>query len=296
MGRWLLDDDFIARIEQLELVSRRIVSGKLKGERRSRRRGHSSEFADFRPYVEGDDLRFLDWNIYARFERFFLKLFLEEEDLWLTIIIDASSSMRFGDPEKLEYAKKIAAAMGYIGLINHDRVRVAAFTTRLSMVFGPARGRRQTRPLFEAMESFAVEEGGTDLSQSLRELALRGAKSGIVLLLSDLFDRSGVESALRPLLAAGGAAEVFVFHLLSPQEIEPDLAGDLRLVDVEDGIEAEVSIGRPLLKAYGRTLQRFRDEAKEYCSRRGMHYLFCSTALPFERLVLGYLRQRGLLR
>src|SRR5690606_20694605 len=122
MSEPLLDQDFIARLERLELVSRKIVSGKLKGERRSRRRGSSTEFADFRPYVPGYDLRFLDWNILGRLHRLFLRVVLEEEDLWLDILVDASESMRWGDPDKFTYARRVAAALGYIGLVQQDRV------------------------------------------------------------------------------------------------------------------------------------------------------------------------------
>src|SRR5262245_29040651 len=132
----LLDEEFVTKLEQLEIVSRKIISGALKGDRLSRRRGHSNEFADFRPYVAGDDLRFLDWNVYARLDRLFLKLFLEEEDLRLRILIDRSPSMDYGDPPKLEYARKIAAALGYIGLINQDRVEVLGFAAEARPIFG----------------------------------------------------------------------------------------------------------------------------------------------------------------
>lgn len=167
----------IARIERLELVSRKIVSGKLKGERRSRRRGHSTEFADFRPYVPGDDLRFLDWNIYGRLDRLFLRVFLEEEDLWLDILVDTSPSMDWGEPNKLTYARRLAAALGYIGLVNQDRVRVSSFASRLRPVFGPARGRRQARRLLERLDALEVDrEEETRLAPSLRTFSLSGGK------------------------------------------------------------------------------------------------------------------------
>ncbi|HLU48645.1 MAG TPA: DUF58 domain-containing protein, partial [Planctomycetota bacterium] len=180
MSEPLLDQDFIARLERLELVSRKIVSGKLKGERRSRRRGSSTEFADFRPYVPGDDLRFLDWNILGRLDRLFLRVFLEEEDLWLDILVDASESMRWGDPDKFTYARRVAAALGYIGLVQQDRVRVSAFSSRLRPIFGPARGRRQAKRLLEQLESLDVERGeGTHLAPSFERFARTGGRTGI---------------------------------------------------------------------------------------------------------------------
>lgn len=292
----LLDRDFITRIEQLELVSRKIISGRLKGERRSRRRGQSTEFADYRPYVHGDDTRFLDWNIYARLDRLFLRLYEEQEDLSVNILIDRSASMKFGDPDKFEYARRIAAALGYIGLVNQDRVRIGAFAGNLDMVFAPARGRRQIWKLLDVLEKLSTDpDGATNLTRGCQDFALAHRLSGIVILLSDFFDRSGFEGALRYLLASP-STETYVFHILAPQELDPELVGDLRLVDCEDGVSADVSISRPLLKRYRATLDAFRAEIQKYCSRRGMHYVFSSTATPFDRLILDYLRRRGLLR
>jgi len=293
----LLDDEFISKLEQLELVSRKIISGVLKGDRLSKRRGHSTEFADFRPYVAGDDLRFLDWNVYARLDKLFLKLFLEEEDLRVKIMIDRSASMGFGEPSKLVYARKIAAALAYIGLINQDRVQVSAFSSGARTIFGPARGRRQTKRLMDVLEGLEAEEAKpTCLEKACRDFALTNRGGGIVILVTDFLDRAGFESGLRYLLAGGRSTEIYVFHVLAPQEVEPDLTGDLRLVDAEDGTVTEVSISSPLLKTYKRTVEAFREEVREYCASRGLHYVFTSTAVPFDRLILEYLRRRGLVR
>jgi uncharacterized protein (DUF58 family) len=295
----LLDEDFIQKIERLELVSKRLVSGALKGERLSKRKGRSTEFADFRPYVPGDDLRFLDWNVYARLDRLFLKLFLEEEDLRLGIVVDRSPSMEYGEPRKLDYAKRVAAALAYIGLIHQDRVQLSGFAREAKTLFGPARGRRQTSRLFATLEELEADDSTvTDLETSCRQLALArgGGGGGVTIFLSDFFDRAGFEGGLRYLSARGRSAEIFVFHVLAPQEIEPDLAGDLRLVDVEDGDVVEVSITAPLLRTYRKALDDFREGVKEFCARRGMHYVPAPTAVPFERLVLEYLRKTGLVR
>src|SRR5436190_13978446 len=148
----LLDPDFLARLEQLELVSRKIFLGRLKGERRSKRRGQSVEFMDFRNYVVGDDLRFLDWNLYARLDRLFIRLFLEEEDLHFYLLIDNSLSMDFGTPTKLHFAKQIAAALGFIGLVNLDRVVAEAFNDRIVQSMPPLRGRRSLWRLMEFLQ------------------------------------------------------------------------------------------------------------------------------------------------
>src|SRR6266403_2764211 len=138
----LLDPQFLARLEQLELVSRKIFHGVMKGERRSKRKGQSVEFADYRNYVKGDDLRFLDWNLYARLDRLFIRLFMEEEDLHFYVLIDNSLSMDFGTPSKLRYAKQVAAALGFIGLVNMDRVAIEAFNERLTQRLPAVRGKK----------------------------------------------------------------------------------------------------------------------------------------------------------
>ena len=297
MSEKLLDDDFIARLEQLELVSRKVISGVLKGDRLSKRRGHSMEFADFRPYVEGDDLRFLDWNAFGRLDRLFLKIFLEEEDLRVRVLIDRSASMDYGEPNKFHYAKQIAAALSYIGLIHQDRVEINVFGESVRPLFGPARGRRHTRRLFDVLESATTDElETTDLARACREFSHSQKGGGIVLFVSDFLDRAGYEKALRYLLVRARSTEIYVFHILAPEEIDPKLVGDLRLVDVEDGVPAEVSVSAPLIKQYRRTVDAFREEIQEFCSQRGMHYVFASTAVPFDRLILEYLRRRGLVK
>src|SRR5688572_6381994 len=198
-------------------MSRKIISGAMKGDRLSRRRGHSNEFADHRPYVAGDDLRFLDWNVYARLDRLFLKLFLEEEDLRLRILLDTSPSMDYGTPSKLDYARQIAAALSYVGLINHDRVQVFGFSERLQPLFGPARGRRHISRMLSVLEGVeAADESGTQLSRACRDFSVTGVGSGIVLIISDFLDRDGFEGGLRYLLRGLRSSDVYVFHILAP--------------------------------------------------------------------------------
>jgi uncharacterized protein (DUF58 family) len=207
--------------------------------------------------------------------------------------------MDYGRPAKLEYAKKVAAALGYIALSNQDRVEVVAFGERPAPIFGPARGRRHVQRLLQTLQALEADDSHrTDLEASLRSVATAGGggSGGIVLFLSDFLDRAGFEKGLRWLAIRGRTAEVFAFHVLSPEEIEPDVAGDLRLVDVEDGGAVDVSISAPLLRTYRQTVERFQAEIRDYCSKRGMCYVFAPTAVPFDRLVLEYLRRRGLIR
>lgn len=289
----LLEPQFLHRLEQLELVSRKIFLGRMKGERRSKRKGQSVEFADYRNYVIGDDLRFLDWNLYARLDRLFIRLFMEEEDLHFTVLIDNSLSMDFGSPTKLLYAKQIAAALGFIGLVNMDRVVIEAFNDRLVQSLPPVRGRRSLWRLMDFLTKLEPA-GPSDLRQALKTFTLKSSGKGIVVLLTDLMDKGGYEEALRYLVAR--QLDIYVIQILSQEEIDPEVVGDLKLVDVEDEDVAEITVSAPLLKRYKKNLEAYRAGIHEYCTRRGISYLFTSNQVPFDRLVLNYLRRRGLVR
>lgn len=290
----LLTPEFMHRLDQLELASRRIVQGRLQGERRSRRRGTSVEFADYRNYAVGDDLRRIDWNIYSRLEKLFLKLFLEEEDLRVHTLVDTSLSMNFGTPTKLHFAKKIAAALSYIGMVHHDRVTIEAFASSLQADGpGPMRARSQIRRLLHYLENMQPA-GSSDMNAAIKAFATRNSGPGVVVVISDFLDKNGYETALRYLIARN--FEVYVIHVLSPDEVEPPLTGDLRLIDSEDGDTAEITITAPLLDRYHRTVEAFKSGLREWCAQRGIHYTFTTSDSSFERLVLEYMRRNGLVK
>src|SRR5690349_6968270 len=288
----LLDPTFMARLDQLDVMSRKLLAGKMKGERRSKRRGQSVEFADYRNYTIGDDLRFIDWNIYARLDRLFLKLFLEEEDLALYVLLDVSKSCDYGEPNKAQYLKKVAAALGYIGLVNYNRVTVAAMADGIVAETGAMRGRRRVSQMIDFIQKLEPS-GSSHFAEACRRFALQHRQKGVCVVLSDFFVKEGFESGLR--YVAGGKYDLFAVQTLSPQELEPDLQGDLKLRDIEDDDLAEVSITGPLLKQYKANLNAYCLALKDYVTRRGGTYLFTSTAVPFDTLVLNYLRERGLL-
>jgi len=291
--RDLLDPEFMNRLERLDIVSRKIFAGRMKGERRSKRKGQSVEFADYRNYVVGDDLRFLDWNIYGRLERLFIKLFFEEEDLHVGVLLDASKSMDYGDPAKALYAKRVAAAIAYIGLVNYNRVTLCGWSDRFGPELVGVRGRHQISKVLGYL--IDLEPGGVgNLTAACRQFAIRHPQRGIVLLLSDFLDKGGYEAGLRYLI--GRKYDLYAVQLLSPQEIEPELLGDLRLRDIEDGDLAEITVSRPLLNRYKQNLNAYCGYLRDFCSRRDVTYLFTSTGVPFDKLVLTYLRRRGLLR
>jgi uncharacterized protein (DUF58 family) len=289
----LLDPKFLARLEQLELVSRKIFRGLMKGERRSKKKGQSVEFADYKNYVIGDDLRHLDWNLYARLDRLFIRLFQEEEDLHFYVLIDNSLSMDFGSPSKLHCARQIAAALAFIGLCNMDRVVIEAFSEKLTQSLPAVRGRKSLWRVLDFLQKLQPA-GPSNLRESLKTFTMKSSGKGIVILLSDMMDKAGYEDALRYLVSRN--YDIYVIQVLSQEELEPELMGDLKLVDIEDDDEAEISVSAPLMKRYKQNLAAYQAGLQEYCNRRGVTYLMTSNKVPFERLVMTYLRQRGLVR
>jgi uncharacterized protein (DUF58 family) len=290
----LFDEAFLRRLERLAVLSRRVMAGQLQGERRSPKRGQSVEFADFRPYAPGDDFRRIDWNAYARLDRFFVKLFVEEEDLTVHLLVDNSLSMDWGQPNKLWYAVRAAAAIGYVALSGLDRVTVKAFSGEGNALttYLPQRGKQQAPALFSFLQTLHAG-GRTDLAPRLRAYAASTTQPGPLLLLSDLMD-DGWADGLRALAARG--FEVTVLHILAPDEIDPEATGDLRLIDVETDAEVEVTADYETLSRYGDALAAWRAQLRRFCGARGMHYLSLSTSVPFEALLFALLRKQGVLR
>lgn len=283
------------KLERLAILSRQAISGKLQGERRSTKRGQSVEFADFRPYAPGDDFRRIDWNAYARLERFFIKLFIEEEDLTVHLVVDNSRSMDWGEPNKFVYAVKSAGALGYIALAGLDRVTVTALSARDNAdngYFPPHRGKRQAFALFSFLSTLQAA-GRTNLAPRMRNYSIAAPQPGPLLLFSDLLDE-GWQDGLHALASRG--FEVSVVHLLSPDEVDPPLTGDLKLLDSETGAEVEITADFEMLSRYREGLADWQDEIRRFCSARGMHYVPVVTSLPFEDLLFAWMRRQGVLK
>ncbi len=289
----LLDPKFMARLDSLDLLSRKIVQGKLQGERRSKRRGQSVEFADHRPYVAGDDLRFVDWNVYGRLEQLFLKLFLEEQDLTVHLLVDASASMSMGEPAKGLFAKRLAAALGYVSLVNNNRLTISLFGDGLRVQLPNMRGRNYLRQMAEMLLT-AECDGLSDFEKACRDAATSRIGCGVTIVVSDFLFKQGYETALRRLI--GAKYDLYVIQILSPQEIAPELAGDLKLLDIEDADAAEITISPALIKYYKRNLAAYCDELRDFCTNRGAVYMQANSADSIESLVLNYLRRIHLLR
>ncbi len=303
----LFDEQTLRKLDRLALVAAQVRAGQIKGERRSTKRGTSIEFADYRDYTRGDDLRRVDWNVFARLERPYIKLLEEEEDLAVHMLVDTSRSMDYGDGgaspgdgsaaaelNKFRYAQRLTAALAYVALAAGDRLTVSALRDEgPAAQFGPARGRAHTLRLLQFLE--ALKPGGaTHLDVALRQYALGTRRAGLLFLVSDLFSPAGYVNGLSQLQGRG--YEVAVLHLLAPDELDPPLAGDLRLIDAETGAPQDVTLDGSLRELYRRRVNGWRDEIEGYCLKRKIHFVPVTTDLPWDELVLFHLRQRGLVK
>jgi uncharacterized protein (DUF58 family) len=300
----LLGADLMARLDRLDMLSRRIFAGKLPGERRSKKRGRSVEFDDFRRYVPGDDLRHIDWNVFARLDQLFIKLFREEEDLSVVLVLDCSSSMDTGD--KSVFAHRLAMALGYVALVNQNRLSVARFdqSGRVEQLT-PMRGRRNIQRLSEfllaSLEMSPPVSGGSSPFNSAMRLVARGQGGrGVLVLVSDFLFPEGWTRGLNDLAHAGGSGfDVTCVQVLSPEELDPALAfgrglvGDLRLIDVETGRPAEVTLTKALVRRYEQRLADLRERLARDCAARSMRYLLTPSDTDVGAFVLDRLRRRG---
>ncbi len=288
----VFDAQFLRRLEQIELLARRIFRGQIRGERITKRRGRGLEFTDFRPYQTGDDLRYLDWNVSARLDKLFLKLFASEEDLSLHVLLDVSASMSVGRPEKFDYARRLAAAFAYIGVANLDRVTVSGFDAsclRSAAVFS---SRRHMVRVFDTLRNL-TPRGVSSFSQSMESFCAMGRSRGLVVVLSDLLTESekGGRDIIRGLDALRHRGhEVAVVQVLSEEDIQPPLDGALELVDAETREVIRLSADDALRQAYARALSQYLDLLEHQTKARGVHYLRTSTAISFEDVMLKYLR------
>lgn len=282
----------LAELEGLRVLSRKIFRGQMRGERRSRNKGQSVEFVDFRPYQMGDDLRRIDWNLYGRMDRYFIKLFEEEEDMRLYILLDCSASMAYGSPDKFDYARRLAAGLAYIVLSNHETVSVSIFSGGYKMISTPSRGKAKIHPMLRKLNELQAE-GGSQLAQACRNFAAQHRKSGLVCVISDFLMAEGVE-AIAPLTGLGHQVELI--QVLSPEEANPQLTGDLELVDSETGEALEVSMGANVMKRYHARLAALQAQLLAFARRCGGDFFVAGTATPLRDFVLGELRKGRLVR
>ena len=289
----ILTPQLLRQLEQLQLLARRKSRSTAKGERRSKARGQSVEFADHRNYAQGDDFRYLDWNLYGRLDRLFVKLYEEERELPVTIFLDASESMTFGDPRKFDFARQVAAAIGYVALCGFDRVSIVPFPDKpeelaVRSALRSVRGRKSTMQFFQNLTQITAS-GSADLNEALRRGALQSRQTGVAIVLSDFLDPAGYEEGITALMGRG--FQINAIQILAPEELNPSSFGDLRLVDAETGGTTEVTFGRYRLEAYKQMVGNFCQKLREHCAKRGVSFFSVSSDASLEQLLLKRLKE-----
>ena len=289
----LFDDEFQRKLEMLAMVSRRRVAGRMRAERRTKKTGSGIEFADYREYQPGDDFRSLDWNVYQKFDKLLVRLFEEEEDLAIYFVLDTSRSMGFGEGLKFRYAKRILAALAYVGLANLDRVSIVAASSRLDGRMQETRGKARIFKVFRFLRA-AKADGKTDLETALRTFAAQNKRRGLAVVFSDLYDPKGFERGLN--ILRYNKFDPYVVHLTDERESRPELNGDVLLYDCETGEEREVTVTAKVLERYREAWSEHLEAAERFCAGREVPYVRADVGQPEEELVLRMLRRGGFLK
>jgi uncharacterized protein (DUF58 family) len=289
----LFDDEFQRKLDYLALVSKRVFSGAMRAERRTKKTGSGVEFADHRDYVPGDDFRYLDWSAYQRFDRLLIRLYEEEEDLSIYFIVDNSSSMGFGSGEKLRQAKRLCAALAYVGLANLDRIAIVTATDEISGRMPSTRGKARIFRIFRFLRD-ASADGTTDLGEAMKTFVAQHKRRGLAVLLSDLYDPAGFERGINVLRY--NKFEPFVLHIVDQADARPDLKGDVRVYDCETGDEREVTVTAKVLERYAKAYEEYLDQVRRFCTSRQVSYFRADVNEAFDELILRVFRRGGFLR
>ncbi len=289
----LFDDEFQRKLDYLAMVSRRVFSGAMRAERRTKKTGSGVEFADHRDYVPGDDFRYLDWSAYQRFGRLLIRLYEEEEDLSIYFILDSSASMGFGGGQKLRQAKRLCAALAYVGLANLDRIAIVTANDEISGRMQATRGKARIFRVFRFLTAVKAE-GATDLGDAMKTFVAQHKRRGLAVVLSDLYDPAGFERGLNVLRY--NRFEPFVLHLVDSADARPDLRGDVRVYDCETGDEREVTVTAKVLERYAAAYEEYLEEVKRFCVGKQVSYFRADVGVPFDELILRVFRRGGFLR
>lgn len=293
----MFDSEFLKRLEYLSLLSKRVFRGQLLAQRRTKRTGGGVEFADHREYIHGDDLRYLDWNVYARHGDLLLKRFQEEEDLHVYLLVDCSRSMDSGDTDpqlavdKFSFARQLAAGLAYIALANLDRVSVIAYDDKIRATFPLVRGKDSVLSLLRFLEGLQTSGQATDLTTVAGDFVRRAPRSGLVLVISDLFDQQGFRGGVD--LLRHRRFEPHVIQIHTPAEAKPRLLGDVELVDVESSESRKVTVTEKKLRQYEALFQSFLRDVETYCRTYGLSHTRATADIPYDDVLLKMMRVAG---
>jgi uncharacterized protein (DUF58 family) len=289
----LFDDEFQRKLDFLALVSRRVFAGRLRAERRTKKSGSGVEFADHREYQPGDDFRYLDWNVYQRFGRLLVRLFEEEEDLAIYFVLDTSASMGFGDGRKLKYAKRVCAALAYVGLANLDRVSIVTTSDRVMERMPETRGKARIFKAFRFLREIEAD-GRTDLGEAAKTFVAQHKRRGLAVLVSDLYDPRGFENGINILRYS--KFDVFVVHVVDPADAKPELHGDVLVYDCETGDDREVTVTAKILSRFADAHAQYLKQIERYCATHQVPYVGASVDVSFDDMILRVFRRGGFLR
>lgn len=296
----LWGEEFLRRLESLAIVSRRVVPGRQRAERRSKKRGSGVEFADHRNYVEGDDIRYLDVGVYQRLGKLLVRLYEEEEDLSIYFIVDCSASMAFAPPgaserrrRKFDQARRLCAALAYVGLAGLDRVTIVGVNDHLVSRMPTTRGKGRIFRVLRFLEELEPQ-GSTDLEAAMKTFVAQHKRRGVAVLLSDLYDPAGFEGGINVLRF--NKFEPYVVHLVDPADAKPPLLGDVRIVDCESGEEREVTVTARMLEKLERSYAEYLWNIERFCASAQVPYFAAPVGVPFDQLVLQVFRRGGFLR
>ena len=287
----LFEPDFVTRLEYLSIISKRVFRGSLLAQRRTMQMGSGIEFSDHREYAPGDDLRYLDWNVYARHGDLLLKRFQEEQDLHVYLMLDCSRSMAFGDPPKFDLARRLVAALAYIALADLDRISVLSFSDEVIDEFPLTRGKARILPLMKFLEAQEVTGSDTDLERSAQGLLHRSRRSGMAIVVSDLFDERGFQTGLDQIRYRRFDSHVLQLH--DPKEADPALLGDVELLDVETDSTRKVTVTEKNIRAYRKLFTDHQKSVQDYCRNYGLGCTQSPAIVPFDDLILHMMRQAG---
>jgi len=288
----LFPPDFLTKLEYLSIMSKRVFRGSLLAQRRTMQLGSGIEFSDHREYTTGDDLRYLDWNVYARHGDLLLKRFQEEQDLHVYLMIDCSRSMGFGSPPKFDLARQLTAALAYIALADLDRIAVVAYANDIISEFPVTRGKARILALMKYLESLSTVGTDTNLSKAVQGLLHRGTRNGLVVVLSDLFDTNGFSRGFDQLRSRRFEAHVLQLH--DPKEADPKLLGDAELEDVENGSIRMVTINERMLRRYKQLFTDHQTSVRDYCRRYGLSCTQSPSIVPFDQLMITMMRSAAI--
>ncbi len=289
----LFDAHFMERLEYLKMMAARMLPSRHRGEHRARKRGSGIELADYRPYVAGDDTRDVDWKAFLRLDKLILRVFDEDADLPVYLFVDRSASMAFGDPSKFDHARKLAGALAYIGLLNHDLVSIVWYGDGMGEAMPPKRGRNQVFRAFRFLDAGATG-GATSLSAAFRSFFGSRRKRGLAVILSDLMESDDLVAAFDA--CRHQKHDMFIVQVLTPEELEPALPDEALLTDSEDGSERRVRVTPRLLSRYAQALEEHQRQVSAYCSKYGFGWSLASTGEPFEEAILAIFKQDRFLR